>query len=50
MAVAKELPETFLFDTNEARETVTPYAGQKCVMKNGDIYACFTDGIWEKVG
>lgn len=50
MAVAKELPETYFFDSEEAREAVIPYKGQKCiVIPTGDIYVCITEGIWHKV-
>jgi hypothetical protein len=49
MAIAKELPDTYCCETDEDRNSVVPYAGQKCIMKNGDIYVCFVDGTWEKI-
>lgn len=50
MAIARETNETYFCETDDDRNSIYPYAGQKCIMKNGDIYVCFTDGTWEKVG
>ena len=50
MAIAKDLPETYLCETDEDRESISPYAGQRCIMVNGDIYICLEDGVWEQVG
>ena len=50
MAIAKDIPEIYVCETDADRESITPYAGQKCIMQNGDIYACFKAGVWGKIG
>lgn len=50
MAIAKETNETYFCDSDVDRERIDCYAGQKCIMANGDIYICITDGTWLKVG
>ena len=50
MAIAKDLPETYLCETDADRNRIECYAGQKCIMVNGDIYICITKGTWRKIG
>ena len=50
MAIAKDIPETYFCETDADRNRIYCYAGQKCIMVNGDIYICITDGVWHKIG
>ena len=50
MAVAKELDEVYICETDEDREKIYPYAGQKCVMQDGTVYVCITEGSWLQIG
>lgn len=50
MAIAKDIPEVYLCEYDTDRESIIPYAGQKCIMANGDIYICITAGSWLKLG
>ena len=50
MAIAKDIPETYLCETDADRNRIESYAGQKCIMANGDIYVCITKGVWRKIG
>lgn len=50
MAIAKDIPEVYLCEYDTDRESITPYAGQKCIMANGDIYICINAGSWLKLG
>jgi hypothetical protein len=50
MAKTKDLNEVYLCETDADRESIVPYAGQKCIMQNGDIYICVRNGVWGKVG
>ena len=40
----------YMFKTDEAREATSPKTGDRCVMKNGDVYFCWEQGTWEKLG
>ena len=50
MALAKELNETYICETNRDRNSIYPYVGQKCIMVNGDLYICLYEGMWSKIG
>jgi hypothetical protein len=41
--------EYFFFD-DEARNSVSPVVGDRCLMRNGDLYFCWGEGTWEKIG
>lgn len=49
MAIAKDIPETYFCEFDEDRNIIVPYAGQKCIMQNGDVYVCVKAGIWTKI-
>ena len=50
MAIVKDLRDTYWCKTDEDRNRITPYAGQKCLMTNGDLYVCLHYGEWSKIG
>jgi hypothetical protein len=41
--------EYFFYDDG-ARQATSPVIGDRCLMKNGDLYFCWQTGVWSKIG
>jgi hypothetical protein len=40
----------YFFYNSDAMATQSPVPGDRALMKNGDIYFCWTPGTWDKIG
>jgi hypothetical protein len=41
--------EYFFYD-DEARNSISPVVGDRCLMRNGDVYVCWEVGVWSMIG
>lgn len=48
-AAVRGYSEYFFYD-DAARNEISPVPGDRALMKNGDIYFCWTPGTWDKIG
>ena len=40
----------YFFRNEEAKNSISPVPGDRCVMKDGSIWFCWETGLWEKIG